>query len=920
MSTVQHVASMMNAMVTRAGEFIERAAARPRSKWFRLVTPAIDGHGTRFLPEGGDLEEHRRNPLAVWNHGTSTRRDGAPPDPRHAIGTVVEYDQTAAALDVLVEFDTEPLADLIWRKVEKGIIRACSVGAIPTEMEERSEDGIKVPVFTRWILKEVSVCMLGSNPEALALTRELEALGQPSFAGISMVCLYPNDASREALNAATPPGVDPSEYHVTLAAFDDDKQPDGWQDRLHQIVALLAKEQVVINGEVGGLGRFTDCGNGDAMYASVDSKSLHELRRCLIDQISWSGGARPVPRDNHAFTPHITLAYLQFDELLPTNRLPRIPMVFPSLSFVTGGVRSDYSFLAPNSVTEARTLDVGVAGPPMLESKIIAGPPTEDTAVTIEVPSKDRGAGVGVEDERATKHGAVPHTAYPTVNVEWDARAAVARWARWASSDGSGNPETMDWEKYAGCFLWFDPRQRESFAGYKLPHHDVIAGEPVTVWRGVVACAVALASGRSGVPAGDLEMCKSHLTEHYHEFGRKAPWELGAVDRTVVARAALADALSRANEGAKRSILRNLARLEGQSAGQLGGGDGELTMRDLARGGDLYLNTYTTITDARGAKDRTMPKLNREQIADCRGLIGHKLATAELHAMVYDGLPMDASALRAMHRDMAMSACREAQELHNAYTAMADGHFEPDGDEVMRAAPAIKDEELCRELKNAFSACGPLPRELSAVTRELLGTTDTCKVQAKLAGLIDDRADLATLRAQARSASAAANEARRAELIAHHTGTGIITPARAQEMRGLDPATGEKRGEPWSVTRIESYVAERSASGPLVDIQQRSTLSGAAVGAQPLQPGGETPVNPASQSLLDKTRHLVRLAGEVRSAPNVTVEALASRVNNASRMPGSAAPVLDVNSVYEHLRSGIPASTGSSAGVPLEKA
>jgi hypothetical protein len=122
------------------------------------------------------------------------------------------------------------------------------------------------------------------------------------------------------------------------------------------------------------------------------------------------------------------------------------------------------------------------------------------------------------------------------------------------------------------------------------------------------------------------------------------------------------------------------------------------------------------------------------------------------------------------------------------------------------------------------------------------------------------------------------------------------------------------------VTRIESYVAERSASGPLVDLQQRSTLSGATAGAQPLQPGGEAPVNPASQSLLDKTRHLVRLAGEVRSAPNVTVEALASRVNNASRMPGSQASVLDVNSVYEHLRSGIPASTGNSAGVPLEKA
>ena len=230
----------MSTVTRMMGQLVERATTRPRSRWFRLVTSALDAHGTRFLPEGGDLSEHRQNPIVVWNHGTSTRKDGTPPDPRHAIGTVAEYDQTAAALDILVEFDTEPLADLIWRKVEKGIIRACSLGAIPTEVEERSEDGVKVPVFTRWILKEASVCMLGSNPEAMALTRELEALTRtPSFAGISMVCLYPDAESREALNQATPPGVDPEQYHVTLAAFDDDQQPEGWRERVHPIVPWL---------------------------------------------------------------------------------------------------------------------------------------------------------------------------------------------------------------------------------------------------------------------------------------------------------------------------------------------------------------------------------------------------------------------------------------------------------------------------------------------------------------------------------------------------------------------------------------------------------------------------------------------------------------------------------------------------------
>lgn len=116
----------------------------------------------------------------------------------------------------------------------------------------------------------------------------------------------------------------------------------------------------------------------------------------------------------------------------------------------------------------------------------------------------------------------------------WDADAAVARVRRWASRDGSGDKDTIDWGKYRRAFAWYDATDPESFGSYKLPHHDVVDGRLVVHKRGVMAAAAVLQGARGGVdiPEGEMEAVRQHIAAHYHQWGEKAPWEREETRRT----------------------------------------------------------------------------------------------------------------------------------------------------------------------------------------------------------------------------------------------------------------------------------------------------------------------------------------------------------------------------------------------------
>ena len=107
----------------------------------------------------------------------------------------------------------------------------------------------------------------------------------------------------------------------------------------------------------------------------------------------------------------------------------------------------------------------------------------------------------------------------------WDAAAALDRVRRWASSDGSGGKDAMDWAKYRKAFAWYDPENAEDFGAYKLPHHDILNDQLAHHWRGTAAAMGVMLGSRGGVdiPAGDRRGVYNHLAAEYRLWDKEVP-------------------------------------------------------------------------------------------------------------------------------------------------------------------------------------------------------------------------------------------------------------------------------------------------------------------------------------------------------------------------------------------------------------
>lgn len=127
--------------------------------------------------------------------------------------------------------------------------------------------------------------------------------------------------------------------------------------------------------------------------------------------------------------------------------------------------------------------------------------------------------------------GAVPPHSTPESSREsWDKNVAINQLRKWASSDGSGDKDKIDWNKYRLGFAWFDASNKENFGSYKLPHHYVEGGQLKVCKRGVFAGMGALSGARGGVdiPEEDKRKVYNHLAKHYRDLGVEPP-EYGKV-------------------------------------------------------------------------------------------------------------------------------------------------------------------------------------------------------------------------------------------------------------------------------------------------------------------------------------------------------------------------------------------------------
>jgi len=145
---------------------------------FIASTDGLDRHGTKVMPLGINTDNYNNNPIILFGH------DGyggffSTPDPSNIIGKADALRKSERKLEVDIAFldaETNPRADMIYRMVKAGAVSTVSIGFIPREI--RTEDdgaGNQIPIIVRSELLEISVVPIPSNPEALAISRELAA-------------------------------------------------------------------------------------------------------------------------------------------------------------------------------------------------------------------------------------------------------------------------------------------------------------------------------------------------------------------------------------------------------------------------------------------------------------------------------------------------------------------------------------------------------------------------------------------------------------------------------------------------------------------------------------------------------------------------------------------------------------------------
>jgi len=135
-----------------------------------INTPREDREGDIIVPRGVHLENFRKNPVVLWEHGLGeiTRPIAKCQHPDGNLALEVEEHQISATS----YFTDKSLESLqIFHLIVEGLVRATSVRAVPIKSSTRktSNHGMGI-VLEEWELIEWSWGALGVNPDAIART------------------------------------------------------------------------------------------------------------------------------------------------------------------------------------------------------------------------------------------------------------------------------------------------------------------------------------------------------------------------------------------------------------------------------------------------------------------------------------------------------------------------------------------------------------------------------------------------------------------------------------------------------------------------------------------------------------------------------------------------------------------------------
>lgn len=171
----------------------------------------------------------------------------------------------------------------------------------------------------------------------------IETAQQPNTGVMVAFMLDPETAQQIAL----PGGELASALHITLAFLGDMYSVDFGRHvlDLQQALSDFARDRSPLQGKIAGLGRFKSPeGAPDPIIALPDIPDLPAFRQDLVSMLAQVG----CPANNeHGYTPHITLAYVDSSTPTPVESLPDLPLTFNAICLAIGDSRSYYPFGGP---------------------------------------------------------------------------------------------------------------------------------------------------------------------------------------------------------------------------------------------------------------------------------------------------------------------------------------------------------------------------------------------------------------------------------------------------------------------------------------------------------------------------------------------------------------------------------------------
>lgn len=133
---------------------------------FVLSDESLNSHGTWVKTSGINLERFKKNPVMLWSH------DSAFPPIGKWENIRVEGDKLLA--DAVFDKD-DALAQAYKRKVESGLLKACSIGFYAKKFSSDVVDikpGQRFETIVEAELIECSLCSVGSNENAMVLMND----------------------------------------------------------------------------------------------------------------------------------------------------------------------------------------------------------------------------------------------------------------------------------------------------------------------------------------------------------------------------------------------------------------------------------------------------------------------------------------------------------------------------------------------------------------------------------------------------------------------------------------------------------------------------------------------------------------------------------------------------------------------------